>query len=179
MMAVDGVADLALEGAERLLLGLAFGDLAVEERATFGVGVTDLGHGGHVDGVVEATVASAGEPMRDPAAGGHLDGRGAVVGGELIAVGEPAHVTRVADERARDDRADPKDVGERRVRRRDRDPDPLVGVLELLIETTDIREELAGEVESDMLDRRGRLHVVEERLGVGNVELLGHPAQSQ
>jgi len=55
---VDGVAELAFEGAERFFAGLALGDLAVEVGAALAVGVADLGDRGHVDGVVEPPVAA-------------------------------------------------------------------------------------------------------------------------
>jgi hypothetical protein len=55
---VDGVADLALEGPERLLVRLALSYLAVVVvvGAAVAVGVADLGDRGHVDGVVDAPV---------------------------------------------------------------------------------------------------------------------------
>jgi len=42
-LAVEGVADAPLEGSQRLLGRLAFGDLAVEEGAALAVAVADLG----------------------------------------------------------------------------------------------------------------------------------------
>jgi hypothetical protein len=48
-LSVDGVGDAPLEGTHGFFLGLAFGDLAVEERAAWGVGVADLGDGGDVE----------------------------------------------------------------------------------------------------------------------------------
>jgi len=64
--------------------------------------------------VVETSVAALGEPVYHSAAGGPLDGGGAVVGGELVAVGEPAHVAREADEVAGDDGTDAEQVGQGR-----------------------------------------------------------------
>jgi hypothetical protein len=79
-LAVDGVADMTLERPEGFLLGLALGDFAVEVGAALGVGLADLADGGHVDGVVQATVASLGEAVHNSPTGGQLDGGGAVVG---------------------------------------------------------------------------------------------------
>ena len=61
----DGVADLPLEGPQRLFGGLALGQLLVVVGAAVAVPVADLGDRGHVDGVVEAPVpapATAGRP---------------------------------------------------------------------------------------------------------------------
>jgi hypothetical protein len=55
---VQGVADASLEGAESFLGCLALGDLAVEEDAALAVTEPDLGHRGHVDGVVQLTVST-------------------------------------------------------------------------------------------------------------------------
>ena len=59
-MPIDGVGDLPLEGSDRFLLGLAFGNLLLEVGATLGVGLADLADGHHVDGMVELPVAPAG-----------------------------------------------------------------------------------------------------------------------
>jgi hypothetical protein len=60
-LARDGVADAALEGAQRLFLRLSFGDLALVVGPAGGV-VADLGDGGQVKGVVELAVAARVEP---------------------------------------------------------------------------------------------------------------------
>jgi hypothetical protein len=53
----DGVADPTLQCAQRLLLRLPLGDLALVVGAARGV-VADLGDGGQVKGMVELPVAS-------------------------------------------------------------------------------------------------------------------------
>src|SRR6185312_15269788 len=68
--------------------------------------------GGHVDRVVQAAVAALGQPVHDPAAGGHLDRGGAGVGRERVAAGEPGDVLDVADDGGGDDRADAVDAGQ-------------------------------------------------------------------
>src|SRR5690349_12837769 len=97
-LSVDGVADVALQRSECFAFGLALGDPPLKVGASFGSGLADLADGGHVQGVVEVTVAALREPVHDAPAGGELDGGGAVVGGVAVPVGEPADVTAVADE---------------------------------------------------------------------------------
>jgi hypothetical protein len=65
-------------------------------------------------GLPEAA-AALGEPVHRPTAGGELDRSGAVVGGELVGVAEPADVAGIPDEHAGDDRSDPEQLGERRL----------------------------------------------------------------
>jgi len=55
---VDGVADLAFQGAQGFFAGLAFGQLLLVAGVALAVPVADLGDRGHVDGVVEAPVAA-------------------------------------------------------------------------------------------------------------------------
>jgi hypothetical protein len=56
-LAPDGVADATLQSAQRLLLGLSLGDLALVVDAARGV-VADLGDRGQVEGVVELAVTA-------------------------------------------------------------------------------------------------------------------------
>jgi hypothetical protein len=91
-LAVDRVADVALERADRVLLGLALGQLALEVCAALGVALADLADGGQVQGVVQPSVAPLGDTVDDPATGGRLDRGGAVVGRVVIdssVVGRP------------------------------------------------------------------------------------------
>ena len=111
-LAVDSVGDLALERAERFLLGLSLGNLALEVDASISPGITDLGDGGHVERMVELSVPAPRQPVRDAAARGPFDRGRAVVRGKGIAVGEASDVAGVADELCGDDRAHPIDVGQ-------------------------------------------------------------------
>jgi hypothetical protein len=63
-----------------VLVGLALGERALEGTPALGVGLADLADRREVQGVVEASVAALGDPVHDPATGGTLDRRGAVVG---------------------------------------------------------------------------------------------------
>src|SRR5215475_9714539 len=118
---VNGVADVALEGAGRLFAGLALGQLVVEVGAALAVLVADLGDRGHVDGVIDAPVPAPRQPVDPPIPRRHLDGRCAVVGGEAAAAGEPGHLAGGADHGGGDDRAgteDPRQAGARCLNRR-------------------------------------------------------------
>jgi hypothetical protein len=55
---VEGVADPPFEAAQRLLVGLPLGELALVVGAAVAVLVPDLGDRGHMDGMVEAAVAA-------------------------------------------------------------------------------------------------------------------------
>jgi len=57
---VDRVGDLALQGADGVLLGLARGHLLLQVDPTLGLGLTDLADSHHVDGVVELPVPAPG-----------------------------------------------------------------------------------------------------------------------
>ena len=101
-----------LSDRERLALGLALGDLAVEVGTALRVALADLDDGDHVDRVVEVSVAAKREPVHDAATRRALDRRGAVVGGELVASREPRDVSGVAEDPAGEDRTDAVEVGE-------------------------------------------------------------------
>jgi hypothetical protein len=95
---------MPLERSDRFFAAVAFGDLAVVVGAPGTVAMANLGDGGHVDGVVESTVAAPrqAEHLAPPLSRGHLDRCGAVVGSEPIPAGEVADVGDVADDRGRD-----------------------------------------------------------------------------
>jgi len=139
-LAVDGVADLALAGAEGFLAGLAFGSFLVVVGAAVAVPVADLGDRGHVDGVVHPAVAAPGEPEDGPPAGRGLDRCGAVVGGEVVAVGEPGDVGDVADDGGGDHRADAEELGQGGARGPDRGGDLSAGLPQLGVEAAQVVE---------------------------------------
>jgi len=56
-LAVDDVAEVPLQRADGVLLGLALGQLAFEVGPALGAAMPDLADGGQVQSVVEATVA--------------------------------------------------------------------------------------------------------------------------
>ncbi len=79
---VERITDSPLQSPEGLLGRLGLGYLAVVEDAAVAVAMAHLGHGRHVDGMVQLTVPTPGEAVDLAVAGGHLDGCGAVEGGE-------------------------------------------------------------------------------------------------
>ena len=58
-LAVDGVAHVTFERAERFLVGLAFDDAPIEVGATFGVWVAELADRDHVDRMIESAIPAA------------------------------------------------------------------------------------------------------------------------
>ncbi len=58
--------------------------------------------------MVDAAVPAQAEPVELPVAGGYVDRRGAVVGGEAVPGDEPGHLADVADDGGRDDGPTPK-----------------------------------------------------------------------
>jgi hypothetical protein len=73
----------------------------------------DLADRSHVDGVIDPPVAAQRQPVDLLAIpGGHLDGGGAVPGGEVAPAREPEHLARVADHGAGDHRTDTEQAGQ-------------------------------------------------------------------
>ena len=143
-MAPDGVADLTLEGAQRLFLGLPLGELALVVGAARCV-VVDLGHCGQVEGMVQFAVASGVESVTGAGPAGGFDGGGAVVGREPLGRREPGRVTDVTQDEPRDDRADTVQLEQRRARRGDGVTDAALGGGDVPVETTDVGQQLQGE----------------------------------
>ena len=110
----DGVADLPFQRPQGLLRGLALSQFLVVIGAALAVPVADLGDRRHVDGVVQPPVPAPAQPVYRPLAGGHLDGRGAVVGGEVIPAGKAGHVLDVPDHRRGDYRPDAEQTSQAR-----------------------------------------------------------------
>jgi hypothetical protein len=77
---------------------------------------------------------------------GHLDRRGAVAGGEVVAAGEAGHVGDVADDGAGDDRADAGHLGEGGAGGPDRGGELLAGVAQLGIQAAHVPGELGGQL---------------------------------
>jgi hypothetical protein len=142
----DSAADLAFQRAGRFFAGLALGQFLLEAGAAPAAGVAGLGDRGHVDGVVEAAVAAPGQPVDLPAAGGHLDRRSAVAGGEVIAAGETGGMADVAEDRRGDDRPGPEQPGQAGPGRPHRGGELLLGVTHLSIDAAQVPGELGGEL---------------------------------
>jgi hypothetical protein len=155
-LAPDGVADAALQGAQRLLVRLPLGDLALVVGPAGRV-VADLGDGGQVEGMVELVVAARVESVASAGSAGGFDGGGAVVGREPLWRREPGGVADVTKDEPRDDRADTVQLEQGRARRGDGVSDAALGAGDVSIETTDIGQQLKGEPLA--LDPRSPLRV--------------------
>ena len=89
---VQGAADAAFERPESLFAGLALGDFLVVIGAAVAVAVAHLGDGRHVQGVVQLAAAPHRQAVALLLARGGLYGRRAVVGSEVVLVGQAADV---------------------------------------------------------------------------------------
>ena len=117
--------------------------------------------------VVQPPVPAQRQPVHLPVAGGHLDRRGAVVGGEPVPAGEPGHVADVADHGGGDDRADPEDLGEGRAAGPDRHRQLLPGLAQLGVDAAQVGGELRGQLQAGLPHRAARLGLVQDRSGLG------------
>jgi hypothetical protein len=91
-LAEDEVGEPSFEAAQRFFAGLAGGEFAFV-GVTAGAGrVAKLGHCGQVQGVVDAAAPCPGEAAALLFARGAVDGRGAVVAGEVVFVGEACRI---------------------------------------------------------------------------------------
>src|ERR1700676_1052013 len=175
-LAVHGVADVSLEGADGYPLGLSLGEHPVEVDPTFGVVLADLADGHHVDGVVELTVAPSTEPVDDPTTGGQLDGSYSGIGGELVPGGEPTDIPGVADQLTGQDGTDAVELGQRGPRGPNGSLDALVGLLQLHVESPHVVKQLQGQVVAGLFHRGHRIEGTEQPHRVRSVEFLGDSA---
>jgi hypothetical protein len=74
--------------------------------------VADLGDGHDVEAEIELALASAGQPVADHLAGGHLDGGGAGVTGERGGRAEATDITDAAEDLAGGQRAETMQRGQ-------------------------------------------------------------------
>ena len=176
---VDGVADLPLQRPHGLFRGLALSQFLLVIRAALAVAVADLGDRGHVDGVVQPPVPAPGQPVNLTAAGGHLDGRGAVIGGEAVPAGEPGHVLDVADHGRGNDRADPGQRGQAGASGQHRGGERLPGRAQLRVNAAQVLKERGGELAAGRI-HRPRGHDRAQQPGGGRRgDRLGDPAGDQ
>jgi hypothetical protein len=134
----------AFQCAERRFVFHALGDLAVVINAPDGVVIADLGHGSHVQGVVELPVPASEEPLNVVVARGHVDGCGPVVGGEPVSGREAVNVADLAEHSRGDDRADAVDVGDAGLGRGDDAGDPALRCAALLGDGAQLIEQFGG-----------------------------------
>jgi hypothetical protein len=117
------------------------------------VAVVDLGDRGHVEGVVEPPVPAPAQPVDFARAGGHLDRRGPVIGGEVVPAGKPGHVADVADDGGGDDRADPEQPGQAGPSCLHDGGELLLGVALLSVDAAQVVQEGRGQVTAGRLYR--------------------------
>src|SRR5215470_6089719 len=170
MPVLSRVADLPLQRAQGLFRGLALGQLLVVVGAAGAVPVADLFDRGHVDGVVEPPVPAPAQPVDLARAGGHLDRRGAVVGGEVIPAAEAGHVADVADDGGGDDGADPEQPGQAGAGRPDSDGELLPGLAQLGVDAAQVLDKGRGQLAAG-----GRHRVCGPALKMPTIRALGMP----
>jgi hypothetical protein len=125
-LAIDGVGDVSLEGAQGFSFGLALGDLAIEVGPSARVGLADLAYGHHVDCVVKPTMTAQREPVEYPTPRGVRDRSDTRIGGEAVLVGEATNVAGETDQLAGKDRAHTEQISERGLRCSHGSADPTV-----------------------------------------------------
>ena len=91
-LAVDDVRKPTLQAAHGFLAGLALAPFALVVGPALAARVAQLGDRHQVDGVVEPAVARAVEAVADLLPRADVDRRRAVVGGEVVLVGEPGDI---------------------------------------------------------------------------------------
>jgi hypothetical protein len=103
--------------------------------------------------------------MPDDLAAGGLQWGGAGVGGEVVLGREAADVADLAKEPGRQHRPDPEQPDQAGVGLGDRGLDARLDRGDLLLQVTDVRDELAGQLPADDRRRSGRSNLVEQRGG--------------
>jgi hypothetical protein len=141
---VDEVGESTFEAAQRFFRGLALQAFAFVVATAGRVGLADLGHGHHVQRVVQAPVAGSGESVPDLLAGGGIDGCGAVVGGEVMPTGEAGDVFDFGQDPSGDQRPDAVEIGQACAGLLDQRGDLLPDGLHLRVQRPDVREVLVG-----------------------------------
>ena len=115
--------------------------------------VADLGDRHHVDGVVEPAVPAPAQPAGLALAGGDLDRRGPVAGGEGVPAAEAGHVADVADDSGSDNRAGPEQPGQAGPGRLDGDGELLPGLADPGVDAAQVIDEGRGELAAGCCDR--------------------------
>src|SRR5882757_4765609 len=85
-------------------------------------------------------------------AGGHLDRRGPVIGGEVVPAGKAGHVADVADDSGGDDRAHPEKPGQARPSRLDRGGELGPGLADPGVDAAQVLGERRGELAAGRLN---------------------------
>ena len=152
------------------------GDLLVVAGAAVAVPVADLGDSGHADRVVQAPVPAHRQAVDDPVAGGHLDRRGAVIGGETVpppnrdtSRTSPITVAAMTG-------PTPKDLSQRRAGRTDRRGQLLVRLPQQGVGAAQAGHELGGQFGAGLGHGAARLGLLPDLGGVSCVYLFADAA---
>src|SRR5580704_17080029 len=86
-------------------------------------------------------------------AGGHLDRRGPVIGGEVVPAGEPRDVVDVAEDGGGDDRPDAEQRGQAGPGRGNHGSELLLGLAQLGIDAAQVIKEGRGQLATGLLHR--------------------------
>jgi hypothetical protein len=168
--AIDDVGEPAFEAAQGFFRCLALEAFAFVVGPAGRARVADLGHGHHVQRVVQTPVSGPGEPMPDLLAGGGIDGCGAVVGGEVILGREPVDRFDLGEDAAGDDRADAVELGQVRAGAHDQGIDLPADSLHLRVQGSDVVQVLVRELQPHQRDRLLRPQFVQQLLGSGGLQ---------
>jgi hypothetical protein len=106
--------------------------------------LADLGHGHHVQGVVQASVSSPRKAVSDLLSGGGVDGRGAVVGREVVSAGKAVDVVHLGQDSSGDDWPDTVELGEAGAARIDELAYLAADDLDLVVQDEDVVKMLPG-----------------------------------
>ena len=132
-----------------------------------------------MDGVVHLPVPAPGQPLDVVVARGHVDGCGAVVGGEPVAGGEAAHVADVTEHGRGDDRADAVDVGDAGLGCGDDAGDPVLRRPALLGDGAQLVEQFVGQLETSGVSGAERSDVGQSLICLSGSDFLAEPAGHQ
>jgi len=141
--------------------------------------MADLTDRGHTDGVVEMPVPASRQPVDRAVTGGRFDGCGAVVGGEVVMGRESANRADVADHGRRDDRAGAVDLRHGAAGCSDDLRQPTLGCAALFIDTSQVLQQLVGELEPRLSDRVGWVNACKHLGGLHSRYLLGEAASDE
>ncbi len=114
-----------------------------------------------------------------PSTRGHFDRCRGVVGREAITIGEAGDVADIADDGGGDDRSDPEQARECRVRRGDGGGDPPAGVTALDPQPVQVGDEFHSELVASSGDRPDWFELVEQSSRLSWADLNGDAARDE
>jgi hypothetical protein len=140
----NDIGQASLQAAQSFFRGLALESFPFVVAAPRTIRLANLGHGHHVQGVVQASVAGSREAVSDLLAGGGVDGRGAVVGREVVSAGEAVDVVYLGQDPSGDDGPNTVELGEAGAAGIDEAADLAADDLDLVVQDEDVVKMLPG-----------------------------------